>query len=123
METNEMNLGIGDKESTTISPAMVEILDVRIDEVGEKKNHKVVCSCKHPSKDEPINISGSKYPNKDKLVVSGLWLNKDEDGKVRKGSALAVLMNHLRSSTIADMRGRNCDTITDENGYLVFKSY
>lgn len=119
----ELNLGIGTKETTTLKAARVKIESVKIETVGEKGNKKVVCLCRHPDKEEPINISAVKFEKKDKLEVVGLWMNRDEDNLVRKGSALAVLMNVLGSNTIKELEQKECDTIEDEKGYLCFKAY
>lgn len=120
---NELNLGIGTKELTTLKPARVKIESVKIEAVGDKGNKKVVCLCKHPEKEEPINISAVKFEKKDKLEFVGLWVNRDEDKLVRKGSALAVLMNFLNAKTIIELEQKEIDTIEDEKGYLCFKAY
>lgn len=120
---NELNLEIGTKEISTLKPAKVKIESVKIESVGEKKNKKVVCLCQHPDKEEPINISAVKFEKKDKLEVVGLWVNKDEDQLVRKGSALAILMNFLGAITISALAQKEVETIEDEKGYLCFKAY
>lgn len=120
---NELDLGIGTKEISTLKPARLKIESVKIEAVGDKGNKKVVCLCQHPDKEEPINISAVKFEKKDKLEVVGLWVNKDEDQLVRKGSALAVLMNFLGATTISGLTQKEVDTIEDEKGYLCFKSY
>ena len=75
------------------------------------------------SKEETIQISSVKFENKGKLDVVGLWINLDEDKKVRKGSALAVLMNFLEVKSIEGLKGKEVMTAEDEKGYLVFKAY
>ena len=122
-ETSEMELGIGTEEATTLKPAKVSIKVVEINELGEKKSKKVVCFCKHPEKEENISISSIKYENKGKLEVSGLWVNKDGQGLIRKGSALAVFLNTMGCSKVVELEGKEVSTVTDEKGYLCFKGY
>lgn len=123
METNELEIGIGTKEIENLKPATVRIVNVNIEEVGKKGNKKLVCSCKHPDREEEINLSAVKYNQKDKLVTSGLWLNKDEDDLIRKGSALANFMENVSVTTLLELVTKEVPTTTDEKGYLCFKAY
>ena len=124
METqNELTTEIGTEEATTLKPGKVKIELVEIQEVGEKKSKKIVCACKHPDKAENISISAVKYENKGKLEVSGLWVNKDNAGMIRKGSALAVFMLKTSSKTPVELTSKEAETTLDEKGYLCFKGY
>jgi len=124
METQEnLKIGIGTKEVEALKPATVKIVKVRIEEVGDKKNKKVVCSVKHPDREEPIDISTVKYERNDKIQTVGLWLNLDEDNLIRKGSALAVLLTFLKAETIEQLEDKEITTIQDDKGYLCFKAY
>ena len=121
---NELEIGIGTKEATTLKPAQVRIVDVRIVEVGEKRNKKLVCDVKHPDKLETIKISAVKYEkNKGQLEEVGLWINKDEDSLIAKGSALAVFMNSLHATTLNDLKDKEVLTTDGERGFLCFKVY
>jgi len=120
---NELEIGIGTKEATTLKPAQVKIIDVRIVEVGEKRNKKVVCDVKHPDKEETIKISAVKYEKNKQLEEVGLWINKDEDSLITKGSALAVFMNFLKAETLKDLRDKEILTTEGERGFLCFKIY
>jgi len=123
-EQNELEMGIGSKEAVTLKPAKVKIVSVRIEEVGDKKNKKLVCVVKHPDREETIEMSSVKFEGKgSKLTVVGLWINQDEDKLIRKGSALAIFMNHIAAQTLKDVAERECDTTEDEKGYLCFKAY
>ena len=123
METPNLNLGIGTKELVSLKPAEVEIKEVNTDEVGEKKNIKIVCTVKHPDKEEPIKISAVKYIKGDKVTETGLWLNIDEDKLIRKGSALAVFLQKLGATTPGEVVGKKIATELDSKGYLTFKAY
>ena len=120
---SELQIEIGTEEAISLKPANVKIVDVEIQEVGEKKSKKVVCTCKHPDAQDPIKISAVKYENKGKLEVSGLWNNKDSKNLIRKGCALAVLMTQLNSKTIEGLKDKEVMTCQDEKGYLCFKAY
>ena len=118
-----LELGIGDKEAVTLKPARVKIEAIEIQKVGDKGNEKVVCAVKHPDKEEQIHISSVKYIKADKVTESGLWINFDEDKKIRKGSALALFMNKLNVDKIGSIKGKEIDTEIDSKGYLTFKLY
>ena len=120
---DELKTEIGTEEAVTLTPAKVKILDVRIEEVGTKKAKKVVCLCKHPNKEEPISISAVKYEIKGKLEATGLWVNKDSQDLIRKGSGLAVFMTSQEAKTIEELKDKEPDTTTDDKGYLCFKAY
>ena len=120
---DELNLGIGNEEAVTLKPVVVEVISVSIEEFGKKLSKKVVCEVKHPDASETIKISGVKYENKGKLDTSGLWVNKDSKGLIRKGSALAVFLNSIGAKTIEEVKGMKIATAQDDKGYLVFKSY
>lgn len=123
--SKDIEIGIGTKEVTSLKPAEVVIISVEIESVGTNNAKKLICSCKHPDKQENINISSVKWENtkKGKLEVAGLWVNKDEDGLLRKGSALAVFITANGATKPSELVGKKLSTILDENGYLAFKNY
>jgi len=120
---NELKLGIGDEEAISLKPAVVKISKVDIIELGEKKSKKIVFSVVHKDAQDLIQISGVKFERKGKLERAGTWLNLDSKGLIRKGSALAVLLQNQNSKTPEDLIGKEIPTVEDENGYLVFKAY
>lgn len=120
-EQEELNLGIGTKETVALKPAKVKIVKATVEPAGKGK--KVSCEVKHPEKEETIKISELRYIKGTEVVVSGTWLNQDEDGLIRKGSALANLLNHLGCKTIKELEGKEVDTELDAKGYLCFKAY
>ena len=120
---DELKIGIGNEEAITLKPTSVKVVKVEIGEYGAKKSKKVVCFAKHPDTEEPISISSVKYEVKGKLEVSGLWLNKDSKGLIRKGSALALFLQNQGCKMVEELNGKEVATATDENGYLVFKGY
>lgn len=123
-QQDELKIGIGNEEAVTLKPANVKILDVKIEEIEKaKRGKKVICLCKHPDTEEPINISAVKYENKGKLITKGLWFNKDTQGLIRKGSSLAVFLNSIGVKTIEELKSKEIATAQGESGYLCFKAY
>lgn len=120
---NELQTGIGTQEAVTLKPLAVIIKEITIEEVGDKKAKKIVCTCEHPDSDNPIKISQIKWENKGKLEVTGLWFNKDSEGLIRKGSALAVFLSQMNAKNPSELVNKTCNTILDEKGYLSFKGY
>ena len=126
METQEkLEKEVGTKEPEILKPAKVKVEKVNFVEVkfGSQVREKVVCSAKHPDREELIEISKVKYQKKDKLQTSGLWYKEDEDGLIQKGTALAELLNFTGSRNIKELIGKEIDTVADEEGYLCFKAY
>ena len=119
----ELNIGIGTKEPETLEPATVKIVEVRVEVVGKKNSKKVICDCKHPAQDNTIQIGAVKYEVKGKLDAVGLWVNKDKDGLLQKGSALVYFLNSVGAKVIAELKDKEVMTVKDEKGYLCFKAY
>ena len=117
------NLEIGTKEAMKLKPGKVKIVSATIQPVGDKGAKKLVCEVKHQDKDETIQISSVKYEQKGKLAVSGLWVNRDDDKKIRKGSALALFLESLEAKTLEDLKDKEVQTVEDDSGYLTFKIY
>jgi len=124
VETNEeLKIPVGTEEAVKLKPAIVKVSKVEIRELGEKKSKKIVFSVVHKDAQDLIQISGVKFERKGKLERAGTWLNLDSKGLIRKGSALAVLLQNQNSKTPEDLIGKEIPTVEDENGYLVFKAY
>lgn len=125
METQEeiLNTETGTKEIEKLKPEKVKIEKVEIVEVGEKKNKKLVCNVKHPAREETIAISSVKFEKNKKLQEVGLWINFDEDKKLRKGSSVAVLFEKAGVKKALELEGKELETTEDERGYLCFKAY
>jgi hypothetical protein len=122
-----LDLSIGSKESVALEAKSVEVLDVKVEEQqnkeGKRVGDKIIITCKHPDKDKPINISSVKYKKNNTIKVSGIWFNKDKDGMIQKGSALAIMMLNLNVKTLSELKGKTINTAIDEKGYLCIKAY
>lgn len=123
MNQDDLKIGIGTKESISLKPTLVTVLNVEIKAVGTNNAKKLMCFCSHPDKPEGINISSAKWENKGKLEVSGLWINKDEDGMLRKNSATAVFLQNNNAQTAEQLVNKQIQTLLDDKGYLCFKNY
>lgn len=125
MENQEiLNLETGTEEMQKLEPKTVKIEKIEVQEVGEKRNKKVVFSVKHPDKEETIQISSVKYEQKGgKLATSGTWVNLDKQEKMQKGSALSNFIAFLNAKVLNELVGKEVLTVEDDKGYLCFKSY
>lgn len=122
-QTNELAIGVGTKEAVKLSAAVVKVLRVELKQPKADGGKILECFCKHPQKEEEIKISKVKFENKGKLETVGLWINKDEEGLLRKGSALALLIQKLGVANAEQLVGKDIETTLDENHYLAFKNY
>ena len=118
-----MKIGIGTKELASLKPLSVKIIGLRIDEVGAKQTKKLVCICKHPDREDNVEISSIKYVKQNQIRNSGLWVHVDEDNKIPKGSALATFMGFENVENIESLEGKDVATTLDDAGYLCFKAY
>lgn len=118
--------GIGTKETVSLKPAIVKIVGYRIEmQKKESKDigEKVAISCKHPDKEEFIEISSVAYKKGKEIRNSGLWWKLDADNLIPKQSALAQLLVALKASNLDELAGKEALTELDEKGYLCFKAY
>lgn len=125
METQtelEKEVGTIEPEMLSLEPAKVKIVEVKIVEVGEKKNRKVNCLVQHPKKDDPITLSSVSYLRDKKVITTGLWYNLDKEDNIQKGSALAVFLSSTNSKNLKELMEKEVDTELEGN-YLCFKAY
>lgn len=125
METQaelEKEIGTIEPEMQTLKPEKVKIVEVKIVEVGDKKNKKVNCLIKHPDREEPVTISSVSYLRDKAVKTTGLWYNLDKEENIQKGSALAIFLEKTSSKNLKELQGKEADTELDGN-YLCFKAY
>ena len=130
METPElMKVGIGTKETQTLKPAKVKIVAVEFQtktkEGEDMKTPLAHFKCKHPDKEELISLSKVKLNRNDKLMVVGLWVQLDEDGKLAKSSAISEVLRTLNCSTLEEVYNKEIDTVaeSDKSSFLCLKAY
>lgn len=138
MENDErLNKPIGNKESETLEAKDVVVAGVKIEPVyrkkdkskpmsednkGEQVGEMVRLICKHPDREETLEISKAAYLKGDKKETSGLWYNEDEDGNVAKQSTLAQTMKFNNITKLSEFEGKTVQTTLD-NGYIILKAY
>jgi len=118
----EKEIGTLEPEKARLEPKKVKIVKVEIIPVGEKQNRKVVCSVKHPDRDEEIKLSSVSYLRDKAVATTGLWYNLDKEEKIQKGSALSVFLIKTNSKNLKELEGKEVDTELEGN-YLCFKCY
>jgi hypothetical protein len=122
-------IGVGTKESQKLKPAKVKILGVSIQ--TKKKDGTDLKSpiahilCKHPDREETVELTKIKFEKNGKLEVVTLWVSLDDEGKFTKSSALAELLRVTKSDTLADLTNKEVETIeqSKEDTYLCIKAY
>lgn len=124
MTTQEaLNLEIGTIESEpALKPSKVKIVNIEIETIEKAKADKAVFEVKHPDRENTIKLSAVSYLDGKQVTTSGTWVLKDNDGKQRKGSALANLLIALGSKTLKEAIGKEISTELDGK-YLVFRIY
>ena len=126
-QTEIGKIGIGTKENVALKPASVKIVSYKIEmqknRDGKDIGEKVAVSCKHPDKDEMIEISSVSYKKGKEIKTSGLWFKLDEDKMIVKQTALASFLINLKADNLDAIVGKDVSTELDEKGYLCFKAY
>ena len=128
-ETNETieyeNVQIG-VEQPPLTPKRSRVTGYEVRKVGtvegKEIGNKLVLKVNHPDVPD-MEISKVKFEKNKKLTESGLWVSMDKDGNIPYASALAHLLRFYGCISIAHIRGKEIDTTTDENGYIIAKAY
>ncbi len=120
-----LNSTVGDKEIPKLEAKDIEVHGVKVEEKGEKKNPLFVLMCKHPDKTELIEMTKIKVLRSDKAKVIGLWVQKDTDGKIQKGSAMHEVLKLAGVETPSELTGKKLPTIyqAEEGSFLCLKGY
>lgn len=126
-ELEKGEIGIGNKETVKLSPLRIKILSYEIkmqqNKAKENVGEKVTFKCKHPEKEEPIEVSSVIYEKDGALKTSGSWFQLDSDGKIAKNSAVAKVLQILSVGNLKATVGKELDTKLDNKGYLCLKAY
>jgi len=127
-EADVLDKKVGTLEVERLEAKEVTVKDISIEtkKGSDKPVGKIVhVRCKHPDKDELIDITKVLYRKNEKESVkeSGLWYNEDKEENIQKGSAVAVLLNYKKVTTLKELAGKEMATEPNEAGYLCFKAY
>jgi len=126
-----LDVGIGIKEPVTLKPAKVAVQNVRAEPKKKLDSDKIVgeliiLQCKHPNREELIELSNAKVLGaNDKIKLSALWFNKDDDGKLAKKSTASQVLRHYNVSNYGELVGKEIDTVvqSESNTFLCIKAY
>lgn len=125
--TNPMDIEIGTQETAKLRPIRVKVVGKKVEPQKKKDGtmlgDKVTLICKHPDKDEFIELSSVEYLREKNVKNSALWFTLDGEGKISKNSALATTMNFYGCKKVSDFEGKEIETILDSKGYLTIKAY
>ena len=124
---SKIETSIGTKETEKLKSANLKIEAAQIQLVknkkGEEVGEKAIFSCKHPDKEDLIEVSKVKYLKGDSIKESATWYNEDEDDKIVKNSALAQFLIFIGASNVKETVGKEIESVSDTDGYLCFKAY
>lgn len=117
--------GIGeDKPQLEAKKVLIEKYEIRdINKNDKVVGRKLVLIVKHPEREDDIEISGVKYEFQGKIKTSGLWINRDNEGKISYNSAVGNLLRYFSKKSIKELKGLQVNTALDESNYLVVKAY
>jgi hypothetical protein len=125
--------GIGNKEAlTSLQAKPVIVLGKEAKAVlgkagsknaGKEVGKKLVLICKHPDREEPINISEMVFVAGKTVKTSTMWINLDADGNIQKGSTVALLLEKYQVPSVNALENKTLQTELDENKFLAIKVY
>lgn len=123
MDLGNLEIGTKELERTKLEPKKVKIVGWNIVKVEKAHAEKVEFEVKHPDREENIYLSSVSYLDGKQVTTSGTWLNKDDEGKLQKGSVLTIFLNKIQAINLNETKDKEIETEQDEKGYLVFKCY
>jgi hypothetical protein len=128
MNESELTKPIGTKEPEKLTAGSVIIEKILIEPPKEGSKAKLACFyCKHPDKEETIRLSGVKIKkiqgNNENIKKETLWWNEDDEGNIRKNSALAEVMRFYHKQSLNQFIQTSIATEHDSAGWLCIKAY
>lgn len=125
--------GIGTKEHTKALDAKpVVIAGMKSEPVigkvggknaGKEVGKKMILFCKHPDREEAININQMVFVDGKTVKTSTIWVDLDEDGLIAKGSHIARILQKYSLSSLKELEGKTVQTEVGENKFLAIKVY
>lgn len=130
MEQDDIgNIGIGDKEAPRLGPATVTILGYAVKretKEGKKMDSPLVSfTCKHPDREESININKVMVIDGKQVKAVSMWVNIDEDKKILKGSFLAKVLEFIKCNNLSEITNKTMEVVeeSENSKYLCLKAY
>lgn len=121
-----LDLQIGNIEmekKKKLEPAKVKIVKVIIETIEKAKANKAIFEVKHPSSEDTIKISAVSVLQDKKIKTIGTWISTDKENNLQKGTALAVFLDKIGVKSLRESIGKEINTESNEDGYLVFIAY
>jgi len=126
-QTEIGKIGIGTKENVSLKPAIVKIISYKVEMQKDRDNkdvgEKVSVTCKHPDREDVIEISSVAYKKGKEIRTTGMWFKLDVDNFIPKQSALASFLIFLGVENLDAIIGREVLTELDDKNYLCLKAY
>jgi len=122
-QIGQIEIGTIETERQKLKPKKVKIVSWKKTPIEKAHGEKISFEVKHPDKDENILISAVSFLEEKKIETRGTWFNLDKDGKISKGSSLAILLNKLQAKNLDETKDKEAETELDEKDYLCFKAY
>jgi len=119
----KLEVGTEESEKTKLEPKKVKIVSWKVKPIEKAHADKVEFVVKHPDRDEEITISSVAYLDGKSVITSGTWLNLDKQGKIQKGSALAIFLQKVGFNNLDEAVEKETETELDDKGYLCFRAY
>jgi len=126
---DRLNKPVGVLESQKLEAKEIQCQGVKVVEKFKKEDPTtkvgdiVILACKHPDKDEPMEMSKVQHIVGTSVKEVGLWYNEDKEGNIQKGSALADLLKHNKVPNLNALIGKEFETVVNNAGFLVIKAY
>lgn len=118
-----LEIGTKELERTKLEPKKVKIVNWSVVPVEKAHAEKIEFEVKHPDKEENIYLSSVSLIDGKQVTTIGTWLNKDDEGKLQKGSALVRFLTKIGANNLDETKNKEIETELDDKGYLVFKAY
>lgn len=123
-------------ESKKLIPAQITIVGI-IEETEKPDGSKyklplIKILCKHPDKEEPIQISKVKVLVGDidseegqKSVTKTTWAVTDKEGNIQMGSAIDDALKFFEVNSLIELEGKTCHTIVEskDSSFLCLKLF
>lgn len=125
-----LNKKVGNIEREKLEALPVVVKGISVQTQKKKDTGKTVGKmlhllCKHPKKDDLIDMTKILYRKTEEDAVKelGLWYNEDTQKNIQKASPVAVLMDFCSVAYLKDLEDKELETKQNNDGYLAIKAY
>ena len=123
---------VGNIEKEKLQAVPILVKDVSVQDqfkkdTGKKVGKMLHLMCKHPDKEELIDMSKILYRKTEKEAVKelGLWYNEDKEGNIQMGSAIDDVLKFFKVDSLTEIEGKTCHTIVESktSSFLCLKLF